>query len=63
VDSSHTRRTGGSGLGLSISSSLIELHHGRIGIVSSAPNQGSTFFFTLPIEQPNEEIIDFNPST
>ena len=57
VDASHTRRTGGSGLGLSISSSLINLHHGRIGIMSSVPNQGSTFFFTLPVEQPDENII------
>ena len=60
VDSSHTRRTGGSGLGLSISSSLIELHHGRIGIVQSAPNQGSTFFFTLPVDQPQTDLIKFN---
>lgn len=53
VDSSHTRKTGGSGLGLSICYSLIDLHHGQIGILQSVPNQGSTFFFTLPLNQPS----------
>ncbi len=48
-DTVQTRRAGGSGLGLSISRSLIELHHGRIGILQSIVNQGSTFYFTLPL--------------
>ncbi len=51
VDDSPTRRTGGSGLGLSISRQLIQLQGGRIGL-SSAPGQGSTFFFTLPVFHP-----------
>ncbi|HYL43079.1 MAG TPA: PAS domain S-box protein [Ktedonobacteraceae bacterium] len=39
---------GGLGLGLAIAKSIIEQHHGQVG-VESVPGLGSTFWFTVPL--------------
>ena len=39
----------GSGLGLYISKKMIELHGGKIWVESKGRNEGSTFYFSLPI--------------
>lgn len=48
ADKSRSRRTGGSGLGLSIARSILESFQGRI-IMESAVNVGTTVRITLPI--------------
>ena len=49
VDSSHTRKAGGTGLGLFISRGIVEGHGGRI-YVESESGRGSRFCFRLPLE-------------
>jgi signal transduction histidine kinase len=51
VDSTTTRKAGGTGLGLPISRRLIEMHGGKLWAESSGENgHGSTFNILLPVE-------------
>jgi signal transduction histidine kinase/HAMP domain-containing protein len=62
VDTSTTRKAGGTGLGLPISRRLIEMHGGRLWAESSGVNtEGSTFYVELPLEaqltEPVEKLV------
>ncbi|MGZ4978595.1 MAG: PAS domain S-box protein [Methylobacter sp.] len=46
----HTTKINGTGMGLSISRSLIEAHKGTL-YFNSQPGKGCTFYFTLPIDK------------
>ena len=48
IDAARQQHGGGSGLGLSIAKSIIEMHEGVIGMTSEGAGKGSTFFFELP---------------
>lgn len=54
-------RAGGMGLGLPIVRALVEAYNGRIWF-ESTPEQGSTFFFLVPTEQPGVTVLPTPPA-
>lgn len=57
ADTSPTRKHGGAGLGLSITSRIVEAMRGKID-VTGAPGKGATFTVTLPLEEATPASID-----
>lgn len=59
ADNSTTRKFGGTGLGISITRSLVKLMHGKIEVASEI-GKGTSFIVTLPLKpnQSNTDIIN-----
>ncbi|MDJ0914751.1 MAG: ATP-binding protein, partial [Desulfobacterales bacterium] len=61
VESSASRKFQGSGLGLSLAKSFVELHGGKIWAESDGQGKGSTFAFIIPTRL--EEAVTIHPPT
>jgi len=59
IDSQHSRQHEGTGLGLALSKSLVELHGGNFTI-ESVVGQGTTVIFTLPNRPPEKKVVEDN---
>ena len=54
VEGQHSKTTQGTGLGLALTKSLIEMHGGTLHM-ESQPGEGTTVSFDLPIRRPNAQ--------
>jgi two-component system cell cycle sensor histidine kinase PleC len=57
VEGQHSKTTQGTGLGLALTKSLIELHGGEL-TMESEPGRGTTVSFDLPIRRPGVDVQD-----
>ncbi|WP_370545395.1 ATP-binding protein [Caulobacter sp. 17J80-11] len=55
VESQHAKTQQGSGLGLALTKSLVELHQGRLEL-ESEPGRGTTAHVILPVNRPQAEV-------
>ena len=53
--SKHMAGHGGMGIGLTIVKHLVELHGGQVWVESQV-DHGTTFYFTLPLQQPESSL-------
>ncbi|MBK6327990.1 MAG: PAS domain S-box protein [Chloroflexi bacterium] len=51
LDNALSRKTEGTGLGLYLTRAIVEAHNGRIWFANNTDGPGTTFTFSLPIEQ------------
>jgi signal transduction histidine kinase len=56
ADNSPSRRFEGTGLGLSLTRRMVELHGGKIWAESEGEEKGTRFFFLLPTTPPNMNV-------
>jgi two-component system OmpR family sensor kinase len=59
ADSSRTRETGGSGLGLSIVAAIMAAHRGEVTVLET-PGGGATFRLSLPLMPHNNPLLPHN---
>lgn len=57
VEGQHSKTTQGTGLGLALTKSLIEMHGGRLAM-ESEPGQGTTVSFDLPVRRPATQPVE-----
>ncbi len=62
IESSNSRKKGGTGLGLALCKNFIELHKGRIYVKSQA-NLGSTFYVEIPKSITDNAVKQIENST